>query len=169
MSRLLVFWATQACTIPTATHKHKWDMGMLHSNVSAGILLWPTNHTHNVQPPASSCCHTSCPSSPKIFLFSLRLKQRREEKWNVACGRVRVAHDGEESRKMGMKRLILGADPRWWRSIAPFRRNLRKEKREMRKVLIAWDLESEKMVAQARFPEADNGAEVNSISWWSTT
>ena len=98
-----------------------------------------------------------------------RQERVKTEKWNVACGRVWVAHDGEESRKMGTKRLILGADPRWWRSIAPFRRNLRKEKREMRKVLIAWDLESEKMVAQARFPEADNGAEVNSISWWSTT
>ena len=34
-------------------------------------------------------------------------------KWSAgACGRVQDAHDGEESCKMGMKRLILGADPR---------------------------------------------------------
>ena len=39
--------------------------------------------------------------------------ERAQSEWSVgACRRVRVAHDGEESRKMGMKRLILGADPR---------------------------------------------------------
>ena len=39
--------------------------------------------------------------------------KRAQSKWSAGtCGRVRVTHDDKESHKMGMKRLILGADPR---------------------------------------------------------
>ncbi len=39
--------------------------------------------------------------------------ERMWSEWSAgACGRVRVAHDGEESRVMVVKRLILEANPR---------------------------------------------------------